>query len=353
MVRSTVLVVFLGFASGCHRSSSESKAGETQNATRGDVSPIGSPEPWRWVETDGATCSDGSSAGYAISRVPNARQVFIYLAGGGACWSQTTCYEMRSAVHVDETITADFAIAEAKTLEAYGVVNRAKGAFKDATYVYVPYCTADLHSGATVAHYDTANPAHVLHHTGSSNMAAFVASWPAAVPEATQVYLVGSSAGGYGAMLHYERIAKALPKARVDLLLDGSPPGGPVTDRWEAWKKAWKMQFPEGCGDCAKGFPAVFDSLTQRHPDRRFALLGYEQDAVIATFLGLDATESKARLDDLLAKQFASGNTRYFIHEGRGHVMLNRVASTTSHNVSLATWLDAWANGSSSFVNVR
>lgn len=44
-----------------------------------------------------AYCVDGSTAGLGVNLNPGSSNVLIFLTGGGACWSDLTCYVLQTA----------------------------------------------------------------------------------------------------------------------------------------------------------------------------------------------------------------------------------------------------------------
>lgn len=48
-------------------------------------------DTWEWVEVAGATCRDGSPAGFGVRRSTTSDRVVIYLEGGGACFNGESC----------------------------------------------------------------------------------------------------------------------------------------------------------------------------------------------------------------------------------------------------------------------
>ncbi len=87
------------------------------------------------------------------------------------------------------------------------------------SFVCVPYFTGDVHAGDNVMNYPAAGtqvPARTVHHKGAKNLDAFLVRLHDTFPDAARVFLVGSSAGAFGAQqLNYQRVAAAWPAAEV------------------------------------------------------------------------------------------------------------------------------------------
>lgn len=328
----------------------------------GSTEPLSVPEnKWTWVPFPETHCGNGSPAGIGLNPAPgNSRKIFVYLAGGGACWDAVTCYVLKTSVHVEDTYSQAVLDSEVAGLgpkpQGAGLLDRADAtnAFHDAHFVYVPYCTGDLHTGNSTRSYDTTNPQRKMFHRGASNMAAFLARLKATFPDAEQIWLTGSSAGGYGAQFNFDQFSLAFPNARVDMLADSAQAVQPYGGRWAEMVNAWTPRFPEGCTECAKQLPALLDTLAARWPDRRLGLLAYDNDATLTLYLNYPAGEMLNATNSLLSTHYSRPNTRYFVMPGTNHVLLGGYKSLVgAGGVSLETWVQRWAVGDPSWNNVR
>ena len=192
--------------------------------------PITAPaESWSWVAFPDARCADGSTTGLGVNLTTRSEDVVVYFEGGGACWSELTCFTPIGLW----TITAGYgaaAFAAEPTIGSPPFDRTAAGnPFKDASYVFVPYCTGDLHAGTAV----NAFGSHVVHQVGGLNVGAYLARLAGTFPGARRIYVTGSSAGGYAAQLSYPRFAAAFPQPELHLLADSAqavqPLGGNTT----------------------------------------------------------------------------------------------------------------------------
>ena len=115
----------------------------------------------------------------------------------------------------------------------------AKNPFKDWYVVYLPYCTGDLFWGAA----DTSYNGVTIQHHGFVNFMA-VLEWVQKnfrLPQ--EVFVAGSSAGGYGAILDYPYIRDAFPLTRVYVLGDAAN-GVTGDDFIIKAKDKWNIQYP-------------------------------------------------------------------------------------------------------------
>ncbi|WP_224249236.1 pectinacetylesterase family protein [Hyalangium gracile] len=322
------------------------------------MGPISAPEnQWTWVPFPETRCGNGTPAGIGLNPAPGgSRRVFVYMAGGGACWDFITCYQLRTSAHVEDTYTQALLDSEVAGLSAAKVTERQDAAnpFRDAHFVYIPYCTGDLHGGDAIRGYDSTRPDRKMHHVGASNVAAFLEHLKATFPDTEQIWLTGTSAGGYGAQLNFDQFSLAFPNARVDLLADSAQVVMPSAERWQAMFTAWKPRFPEGCTDCAQRLPALIDTLATRWPDRRLGLLAYDNDGVLSSYFNYSAGQMVSATNALLANQYSRPNTRSFVVTGNSHGMLDDYKTLMGPGgVSLESWIRQWAVGDPGWSNVR
>ena len=100
-------------------------------------------------------------------------------------------------------------------------------ALRDATVVFVPYCTGDVHSGSAVATYASPLPgrdAITWRHVGHANVLAFLKRLGATFPDPGRLVISGSSAGGFGSMSNYPEFRRYWPDAKAYLVDDSGPP---------------------------------------------------------------------------------------------------------------------------------
>jgi len=327
--------------------------GTTSSVDAPGGTPIDTPpNTWTFVPMATTTCADGSPAAIAIDRTPTASSdLFVYFEGGGACWDENTCFTIKSAVHIDTPYDNAAFQAELPALSSSPIFNRTDAAnpFKDATYVYVPYCTGDLHAGARVATYG----AHTVHHTGHTNAQTFVDALRATLPGASRIWVTGSSAGGYGATLDMPLFTTAWPSAEVDVLQDSSL-FVPAMNAYATWQSAWSLAFPPGCTSCATNFPSVIAALTAAHPAARIGLLTFRDDSVLESYLGYTAGTLAPAIDSLVAAQYALATTKAFELDGTNHTMIGQYATLTGKGgVKLSDWIKQWATGDAAWTTVK
>jgi hypothetical protein len=305
------------------------------------------PNQWVWVEIPGTTCANGTPAGFGLDRSSTpGGDMFVYFEGGGACWDTATCTAQPPlAVNLDVTYTA----AKLATDVAQLTVDRSVGPpLATTNFVFVPYCTGDLHAGTTVTSYP-GGP--TLHHTGATNTQAFVDALAAAFPATPTIWVAGSSAGGYGATLDFHRFTAGWPSAGVHLLEDSSP-FIPFLANYDKLQTAWQIAFPPNCTGCDATFTAVFDAVATAHPQSRLALMTWDDDAVIKAYFGYTSSLVPVQ-DDLIVHHFNKPNTKVFEAAGTSHTMFGALSTVTSHGVKLSDWVTQWLLGDAAWATVR
>ena len=302
------------------------------------------PDTWTWVPFPDSACGNGSPTGIGVNLHPGSTRVLIFLQGGGACWDGLTCYGVHTAANLTTGYgPAQFA-SEISAFQQFVILSRsnAQNPWHDANLVYVPYCTGDVHGGDRIIDY-TFSGVHTTYHVGARNMDAFLARLALTFPHADRVTLSGISAGGFGAGIHWERVANAFPGVRVDLLDDSGPPIQPPGDRWATWRDNWNAQLPPGCATCRDHLDALLPYYAQHFPaPARFGLLSYTYDTTISTFFGQTPDEYRTQLLAATTRLIDPvTNARHFYVDDHGHVLLNATGSARGANGTvLLDWLN-------------
>ncbi len=312
------------------------------NGGAGLGKPIEAPQgQWSWVDFDDAFCANGSTTGIGINPGPKSDRVLIYMIGGGACWDFDSCYVSKKAVNIESGFDGnDFNPNEAFLNDGIFKRSDPTNPFKDASYVFVPYCTGDVHGGDAVTTYMGKPTMHV----GFANIGAYLNRLVPTFPAVTQVILAGGSAGGYGAIMNWDRTQIAFGK-RVDMIDDSGPwlPNPYLPEALEQqFRQSWNLNanVPSGCTDCLDKLDAIYEHVATKYPASRGALLSYMADPVIASYFGISLAEFTQGLVALAPAFNAHPNVHYFGVSGVKHVMLvGNWAKTQTGSVSLKQWV--------------
>jgi Pectinacetylesterase len=319
------------------------------------------PSQWTWVPFANSACGTGSATGIGVNLSSTGTSVLIYMEGGGACWSEESCYALKTATNFTGYGQAQFT-AES-TDPAYlaapgGFFDRTATAnpFKDYSYVYIPYCTGDIFGGNNVMQLGT-NTAHFV---GYTNVTAFLERIVPTFPAADRVVLSGSSAGGFGALINWEQTQDAFGSIRVDVI-DDSGTFMPASVEAEGNGNvqlaitAWKLTsiVPAGCTTCASDPSTLYGYYAKKYPDHRAALLSYTQDSVLPSYYGITTAEFTTGLDDDLTSQFTpNANLGAFIDDAAGHVLFLS-PTLASGGVTVQSWITSMVTDASTWATVN
>ena len=338
----------------------------------GDATPVGTGDAgqyipgapltapantWTWVDFPEALCANGTSTGLGVNLSSTAgSRVLIYLEGGGACWDALTCYTLQTASYFTTGYgPTDFAAESADVTylaEPGGFFDRTAAAnpFKDYSYVYVPYCTGDVFAGNNVASLGGMTADFV----GARNIVTYLDRIVPTFPSAPRVYLAGSSAGGFGALVNWGRTQQAFGSIPVHLIDDSGtlmPPdvlamSSAAAANMEAEQAAWNINanLPPGCTGCGTRLDDIWAYYATAFPHQKASLLSYTADTVLPTFYGLTTAEFTMGLDEEIMTMFEpTTNLKYFTFTGAGHVLWF-TPSLTTNGVTVQQFLTLMVN---------
>lgn len=284
----------------------------------GTAAPAPAPGPtpivvpdrsWSFVPIDGARCANGSATGIGLRPASGARQLLIYFEGGGGCADGDTCWGNApgGASNLNGYGAADFA-AEPKLTQFpyFDASANSPNPFAGMHMAMLPYCTGDVHGGTQVRTLPvTGSTPRETHFVGALNAEKALARLAATYPELDAVWVLGTSAGGGGATLHYDRVRRAFG-TRVHLIVD-SAPGFPDGDEAQKWS-VWGLQTP--CAGCASAADVRRWNRTLDAGARQ-AFLSFRYDPTTAN--GLSLQDFDLAMTALLAEWQAHPNSRTFI----------------------------------------
>lgn len=277
---AAVLVTFLVFSS-CER----------QETLEDGFAKAADSEKWEFIWVPDMKCRDNSATGIGVRLKANSKKLLIYLEGGGGCFNTLTCAANPSAFGA-----VNFEGWKLSGLQS-GIFTKGNedNPFKDWNWVYVPYCTGDVHSGSNYGAYiDDLYKDQKM--AGFDNMRlALDALKNHFNGQVDEVFLTGSSAGGYGALFNANQVIEAFPNATTTVLDDS----GPVhLDQQvqpdcldQLWDGIFNMQIPTDFATYTSGqqpteVKAMYEYLSTKHPNVQFGLISALEDLVIREFYG-------------------------------------------------------------------
>lgn len=217
------------------------------------------------VEQSGARCLDGSPGGFFFlpaNSTANASKLVVYLQGGGECRTAEDCTAWRGGAGPSSTEwPAERAVDSISELTSS---LRTNPDLHDWAKLFLPYCSADMHSGQRRTR-DKALGGFFF--AGHSILAASLQHLRnlSDYREPTVVFVSGSSAGGIGALLHADFFARHWSRASVKV----SPAAGffyagvSSLPDWQAshqtpphnlgFLASWDPYIDEGCAAATGG----------------------------------------------------------------------------------------------------
>ena len=220
-------------------------------------------------------------------------KVLVFFNGGGACWDTMNCLvDPTYTPQVYETVV-DRQLGTG-TPEAFSPIDQGifdfancNNPFKDWYVVYLPYCTGDLFWGANDYPYPIGEDAsYIIKHRGFVNFMAVLDWMKKNFRCPLQVFVTGSSAGGYGAILNYPYIRESFPLSRVYALGDAA--NGVVGEGFiDTANEKWNIQYASwilGSDVSALTMEDIYANIAAEYPFMKFAQYTTAWDATQSWF---------------------------------------------------------------------
>ena len=162
----------------------------------------------------------------------NPSKLAIFFDGGGACWDANTCIGSALLGASVYSQTVDETVEGLNMSRGLGDLDNPDNPIAGYTQVFIPYCSGDLHTGASDTVYtlntDFGPLNWTIKHRGADNVAAvldwltdYYADEVGRAPR--KVFLSGASAGGYGVLYNYPAVAELLSRrTRTRVLVDAA-----------------------------------------------------------------------------------------------------------------------------------
>jgi hypothetical protein len=306
-----------------------------------------------------ATCSEAAGTDPAYRfwfRRGTADGLVVFFDGGGACWDDITCAipRRREAERDDDGFYKAELIPTDNPERFNGIFdfNNPRNPVRDWSFVYVPYCTGDVHSGSNTATYtdpDTGEP-YQIEHRGADNFRVVLNWMKDNFPQPERILVAGSSAGAYGASTHYPRIRAAFPRGQALMLGDAGQ--GVMTQAFlDQRNTSWRFALPREVFSRNTHMTPDTDvvaRLAARYPRDRFAQYTTAHDITQSSFYALMGAENAcmawtSEMVTGLEERQHAGNFRSYLASGETHSILRtpRFYTEQSGGAPLAEWLAA------------
>lgn len=273
--------------------------------------PLAAPAmTWTWLDFPDTKCRDGSMAGIAVSLNPASDKLMIFMQGGGACFDAITCAGNPTNASGQK----------AELVQGLFARSNDENPVKDWNWVFVPYCTGDVHLG-TKDDGMVAGVAGTQHFVGRLNLEKYLHRVVPTFPAISQVLLTGVSAGGFGAAANMEFVQWAFGDVPVTAIDDSGPPMSTTylpECLQQKWSETWGFadSILKDCGDDCPN-PNEFSipyslHVARKFPDHMGGLIETTNDSVITLFYGFGTNECTGSfLTPLPQAQFQAGLLEY------------------------------------------
>lgn len=344
------------------------------------------------------SCSKENSTFAFFHKRGTVNKLIIYFQGGGACWDYNNCvtetrYNSEMQIFEQDYYFDMMGNQESLAISlGYGGIfdfTKTDNPFKDWHMVYIPYCTADLHWGATDTTYTKAgSPDAVIRHRGHVNFQ-LVLQWlkDHYTTSPDDILVTGISGGGYGAIMNYPFIREAFSTANFYHIGDSA--AGVLHENFTTLSTAssgitqWNVQLPlssrvGGDFDIFNGVDVknitivdlysgiagyysadIFAQLSPAYDDTQIYFYYVMKNIAIPGWTGHKTVlcEWNDGLNANFADTYAavSGvNYTYFIGPGDSHtkLMTADLYTSTSDGTRLIDWINHMLTGGASYVNV-
>ena len=347
---ATLLAIFV--FSACQPEST-TPASDAPQSTGTPTEASATPTDWQKISpAANTTCSDGSPYSFFV-RQGDPNKLLVYFQGGGACWFRQNCDPQMSpsySIQVGNIDRANFGIFN---------LDNPDNPFKDHTTVFAPYCTADVHMGASNTVYPPVEEGQadlVIRHQGRANVEAVLQWTYEHVPSPQSIFVTGSSAGAIPSPLYTALIADHYVNARIAQLGDGA--GGyrrtnndsRPDEQWGTFDFITQEQGFANLRPETMTYESLYIAAAQAQPDITFAEYDAAEDAVQKRFLSMSGQKDVA-LQQAIEANHADirrevGNFSSYIAGGDSHTILGRPEFYTlaSNGVAIRDWVAALAN---------
>jgi len=319
------------------------------STTTRDTPSFRSAEWTRHETGDDCQCADGTGYSY-WTRTASLTKVVLFFQGGGACFTASTCSftDGTFSVHADDR-------DDPARFGGIFQLGNSRNPLSDWSFIFMPYCTGDVHIGNSVHEYA---PGLIVRHNGFRNAEHGLNYLIDNFPDAREIFVAGSSAGGIAAPLFSGLVSDAFADAKISVLSDGSGsyPDIPDTnaalnDLWGSMSVVPDWEVNDAMTSAEWSIPGLFVQAGLHDPRIRMARFDRARDATQASFTkaaGIGSNERLARLDQNERNIEATGvNLHTFVAPGNAHTILLRrdLYALEVEGVQLIDWITAFIPG--------
>ncbi len=325
----------------------------------------GEPSEWNWFPVDGMICRDSSATGIAVKLGTESSKWVIFLQGGGACFVPQNCATNASSYTEDNLNTA---VANHGFMYQ-GILNTdmAENVVKDWNFIFIPYCTGDVHSGTNLDGQAIDVPG-FQRFVGNVNINLALDFMRPYFNHHNidEMVISGTSAGGFGSHPTYYNFKELYPNVKTYVINDSGPLIGDTevfpTCLQVGFTLMFGIEYPEALGSCcvpSYGLANVYTFATGLYPDDVIALTSFTEDQVIRNHFGAGQNnctggtisgeayrESLFHLKDSVLDP--TGRISTFFTPGDGHGFItndSKYYQLEQDGYTVAEWVAAVMNG--------
>jgi hypothetical protein len=326
-----------------------------------------------------ATCSGfpGTDPRFSFwARRGTSKNLVVYFEGGGACWDDLTCSFPMADVPPQVPQFFNPAIGpdvDPATYDGIFRFDNPSNPVKDWSFVYIPYCTADIHTGSVTRQYNNAGnpaiplpPTFTIEHRGFDNFMVVLDWIKTHFHSPRRVLVAGSSAGGYGASANFPWLASTYPQADMFVLADASQ--GVTTRTFDTstpGRGSWDMNLAPwvfGSDPSLVSGPDLLGVAAAAYPQARVSQFTTVSDSVQSGFYGVmkqfygpggscpkvDVDWTRQMVGTLRSYAAELPNFRFYLAEGSYHTSLRSPVFFTESSAgpSLEDWVTAMLRNS-------
>jgi hypothetical protein len=311
---------------------------------------------WEKVVPGGdCQCADGSEFAF-WDRQADPKKVMLFLNGGGVCWSATTCAFDRKEDDYYDWDLRDEGPENSGPPEGIFDFAEADNPFAGYSYMFLTSCTGDAHLGNASQKY---SPTLTVEHRGYVNGTAALDHLAEHYPDATEVVVVGKTAGSVAAPVYGGLVADRLPDAKVTILggQSGAWPDNPdfnttiLDAKWGAYDAVpdWAVN---GLTARQWGPPKFWIQAGRHDPDLVLARFDFAHDpeaaVEVTSWMDGDPPDLLAETDANEAAIEAAGVTMHsYTAPGDDHGIFawDKFYKIKVNGVRLADWVTALVTG--------
>lgn len=322
-----------------------------------------------WVRHDfdpdggnGPICIDGSPYAVYSRAGTDPTKLLILEQGGGACWQDF----YNCNVDLD-----DNALPPVPQVDQVGIWNRSNPAnpFADYSAVYLPYCDGSVFSGDNDVVDANFPDGPVRYHRGMRNQSAGIDVAASLFPDAEQITVAGSSAGGVGVAGFAPFLVRFAFGNLVDLTVFND--AGPVAVNLDPSQSAaiaaraddWQFAqfYPKSCYQCDELGQAtgVIDWRLWFDSTVREAIYETDGDITNRFFMGLLGDQPAWRNlivteHGILNDDYPDRYKRFFVAGDTSHTALQTILfyTQTADGVVLSDWTADFLDDAAGWVDI-